>query len=46
MVKLNWVDSYALTDFDIVFVDTPGFDDTNKSDMEILEMLANWLRKM
>jgi hypothetical protein len=29
---------------DIVFVDTPGFDDTNKSDGEILEMLAQWLK--
>jgi GTPase Era involved in 16S rRNA processing len=45
MVKLNWVDSYETTDFDIVFVDTPGFDDTNKSDVEILEMLADWLHK-
>lgn len=29
----------------LVFVDTPGFDDTNKSDMEILEMIAEWLKK-
>jgi predicted GTPase len=29
--------------FDVVFVDTPGFDDTNKSDGEILEMIAQWL---
>ncbi|TDL17136.1 hypothetical protein BD410DRAFT_730453 [Rickenella mellea] len=29
---------------DVVFVDTPGFDDTNKSDLEILEMVANWLK--
>jgi hypothetical protein len=27
----------------VVFVDTPGFDDTYKSDMEILTMIANWL---
>ena len=27
----------------IVFVDTPGFDDTYKSDTEILSMIADWL---
>jgi GTPase Era involved in 16S rRNA processing len=32
-------------DADVVFVDTPGFDDTNKSDGEILEMLAHWLNR-
>jgi len=26
-----------------IFVDTPGFDDTHKSDTEILRMLASWL---
>ena len=30
----------------IVLVDTPGFDDTNKSDLEILQMVSNWLQKM
>jgi GTPase Era involved in 16S rRNA processing len=28
----------------IVFVDTPGFDDTSKSDAEILAMIARWLK--
>jgi acyl-CoA-binding protein len=27
----------------VVFVDTPGFDDTFKSDVEILSMIAEWL---
>jgi len=27
----------------VVFVDTPGFDDTYKSDTEILSMIAEWL---
>jgi predicted GTPase len=27
----------------IVFVDTPGFDDTYKSDTEILSIIADWL---
>ena len=29
----------------IVFVDTPGFDDTKKTDSEILMMISNWLEK-
>jgi hypothetical protein len=29
---------------DLVFVDTPGFDDTNKSDVDILKMVADWLK--
>ena len=34
-----------MTGLDVVFVDTPGFDDTNKTDLEILEMVADWLKK-
>ena len=30
----------------LVLVDTPGFDDTNKSDLEILQTISNWLQKM
>jgi hypothetical protein len=29
----------------IVLVDTPGFDDTNRTDMEILAMISDWLEK-
>lgn len=29
----------------IVLVDTPGFDDTRKSDLEILELISKWLNK-
>ncbi|KAF5351105.1 hypothetical protein D9756_008394 [Leucocoprinus leucothites] len=29
----------------IVLVDTPGFDDTERSDMEILSMVSDWLKK-
>lgn len=29
---------------DLVFVDTPGFDDTHKSDVDILKMVADWLK--
>jgi len=28
----------------IVFVDTPGFDDTNISDFDILQVIADWLK--
>ena len=30
----------------VVFVDTPGFDDTFKSDVEILTTIADWLVKV
>jgi hypothetical protein len=29
--------------YPVVFVDTPGFDDTVKSDVEILSAIADWL---
>ncbi|KDQ53013.1 hypothetical protein JAAARDRAFT_442684 [Jaapia argillacea MUCL 33604] len=29
----------------VVLVDTPGFDDTNKTDMDILNMIGAWLAK-
>lgn len=29
---------------DIVFVDTPGFDHTHKTETDILKMVADWLR--
>jgi hypothetical protein len=31
------------SDLDICFVDTPGFDDTNRSDVEIFGMISGWL---
>jgi len=30
----------------LVLVDTPGFDDTNRSDLEILQMVSDWLKKV
>lgn len=30
---------------DVVLVDTPGFDDTKKSDLQILQMISDWLSK-
>ena len=29
--------------YNIVFVDTPGFDDTKRSDSDILKMISDWL---
>ncbi|KAJ3553263.1 hypothetical protein NP233_g12686 [Leucocoprinus birnbaumii] len=29
----------------IVLIDTPGFDDTTRTDMEILNMISEWLKK-
>ena len=34
----EWIDS------DIVFVDTPGFDHTNKTETDVLKMVADWLK--
>ena len=29
----------------VILVDTPGFDDTNMSDTQVLGMIADWLQK-
>ncbi|KAF9045103.1 P-loop containing nucleoside triphosphate hydrolase protein [Panaeolus papilionaceus] len=34
-----------VTDVRIVVVDTPGFDDTHKSDLEIFKYISEWLNK-
>ncbi|KXN84731.1 hypothetical protein AN958_12158 [Leucoagaricus sp. SymC.cos] len=30
---------------DVVLVDTPGFDDTHKTDYQILQLISNWLKE-
>jgi predicted GTPase len=30
---------------EIVLIDTPGFDDTTRSDLEVLRMIAEWLNQ-
>jgi predicted GTPase len=35
--------AHPITGSPVVLVDTPGFDDSSKSDEEILTMIANWL---
>jgi predicted GTPase len=32
-----------LLDSEICLVDTPGFDDTNKSDVDVFRMVSDWL---
>jgi predicted GTPase len=34
-----------ISDSDICLVDTPGFDDTARSDVEIFELISEWLNK-
>ena len=34
---------FTLDDYDVTLVDLPGFDDTNKSDSDLLIMIANYL---
>jgi predicted GTPase len=36
---------HPVTGEPVVFVDTPGFDDTCKSDTEVMEMITDWLVK-
>lgn len=31
--------------YPVVFIDTPGFDDTYRSDMDVLSLIADWLVK-
>ena len=33
----------TIPSYNIVFVDTPGFDDNKKSDSDILKMISEWL---
>ena len=40
VVKMSFPE---FSDYNIVFVDTPGFDDTKRSDTEVLRMIADWL---
>ncbi|KAF6756358.1 P-loop containing nucleoside triphosphate hydrolase protein [Ephemerocybe angulata] len=35
----------ALEEGDVILVDSPGFDDTRDSDIEILKRIAKWLKK-
>ena len=43
---MNRVLGHATYGNNLVLVDTPGFDDTNKEDKEILEMINQWMKKV
>jgi predicted GTPase len=38
--------SFPLDEKNVVLVDTPGFDDTTKSDTDVLKMIAAYLQTM
>ncbi|EKM78776.1 hypothetical protein AGABI1DRAFT_75265 [Agaricus bisporus var. burnettii JB137-S8] len=44
-LRASLVKDYNGTGANLVMVDTPGFDDTNKPDTEILSIISNWLEK-
>lgn len=37
--------TFELGDYKIILIDTPGFDDDSRSDVEILEELAEWMAR-
>ena len=41
MIKLS---DHELSDNDIMFIDTPGFDTLEVSEADVLTQLSNWLR--
>ncbi|PPQ76144.1 hypothetical protein CVT24_006585, partial [Panaeolus cyanescens] len=43
--RVRYIDEDGSSERTIVLVDTPGFDDTHRSDMEILKLIAEWLKK-
>jgi GTPase Era involved in 16S rRNA processing len=45
--NIQWTRVTHPTDLDpVVFVDTPGFDDTYRSDTDVLNTIAKWLLKL
>jgi len=42
MIKLS---DHGLSDNDIMFIDTPGFDTLEVSEADVLKQLSEWLRK-
>ena len=41
--EVNPVDSFLLDGVPVTLIDTPGFDDTSKSDTDILKLIAAYL---
>ena len=43
MDEVNPVDAFTLDGRPVVLIDTPGYDDTSKSDTDILNLIAAYL---
>ena len=41
--SVQLTDEFTLDGHPVVLIDTPGFDDTNKSDTDILKLIAAFL---
>jgi len=41
--EVQLADEFALDGRKVILIDTPGFDDTSKSDTDILKMIAAFL---
>ena len=41
--EVHAVDAFALDGRPVVLIDTPGFDDSSKSDTEVLKLIAAYL---
>ena len=44
--EVKLADEFTLDGATVTLIDTPGFDDTSKSDADILEMIAAFLATM
>ena len=44
--QVQLADEFTLDGRRVVLIDTPGFDDTTKSDTEVLRMIADFLTTM
>ena len=44
-ISIIRLSSRGVVDADICFVDTPGFDDLTRSDLDVLEMISDFLNK-
>ena len=41
--EVQLADKFVLDGREVILIDTPGFDDTNKSDTDILKLIAAFL---
>lgn len=41
--RMNYVDEETKKEYDIYLIDTPGYDDTNRTDTETLKTFVKWL---